>query len=77
MEQEQCIIDNACWFVELDVEAQRSIANEAKVVRFIDVLKVMMQIATNVVFFSNWLTQVYIYLGILRWCYHSQGFFLG
>jgi len=77
MEQEQCITDNACWFVELDVEAQRSIANEAKVVRFIDVLKVMMQIATNVVFFSNWLTQVYIYLGILRWCYHSQGFFLG
>jgi len=66
MEQEQCITDNACWFVKLDVEAQRSIANEAKVVRFIDVLKFMMQISTSVVSFSNWLTQVYIYLGILR-----------
>jgi len=65
MEQEQRIADDARRFAELDAAAQRSIADEAKVVRFIDVLKFMMQIAASVVSFSDWLTAAYMSLGIL------------
>jgi hypothetical protein len=64
MEQEQCITNDACWFVELNVAAQHFIVDETKVVGFVDVLKFMMQIATSVVFFSKWLTPMYISLGI-------------
>jgi hypothetical protein len=53
MEQDKCIINDACWFVELNVATQCSAADEAKVVRFVDVLKFTIQIATSVVFFSN------------------------
>jgi hypothetical protein len=48
MEQEQRIADDARRFAELDAAAQRSIADEAKVVGFIDVLKFMMQILLQV-----------------------------
>jgi hypothetical protein len=65
MEQEQRIADDARRFAELDAAAQRSIADEAKVVGFIDVLKFMMQIAASVVSLSEWLTPVYLALGIL------------
>jgi hypothetical protein len=51
-------------FAELNVAAHHFIVDETKVVGFIDVLKFMMQIATSVVFFSNWLTPMYISLGI-------------
>jgi predicted transcriptional regulator len=63
MEQEQCITNDACWFVKLNVAAQCSIVDEAKIIGFIDVLKFMMQIVTSVIF-SNWLTSMYISLGI-------------
>ncbi len=65
MEQEQCIADDARRFAELDAAAQRSIADEAKVVGFIDVLKFMMQIAASVVSLSDWLTPAYMSLGIV------------
>jgi flagellum-specific peptidoglycan hydrolase FlgJ len=64
MEQEQRIADDARRFAELDAAAQRSIADEAKVVGFIDVLKFVMQIAASVVSLSDWLT-ANMALGIL------------
>jgi hypothetical protein len=51
-------------FAELNVAAHHFIVDETKVVGFVDVLKFMMQIATSVVFFSKWLTPMYISLGI-------------
>ncbi len=65
MEQEQRIADDARRFAELDAAAQRSIAVEAKVVGFNDVLKFMMQIAASVVSLSDWLIAAYMSLGIL------------